>query len=508
MRVISLSLLNFRSFEKIENLQFSPITVFVGENNAGKSSILKAVHSIQMDHGCAGADVRRGASNAEISVGVEGNCEFGYWKSFLKGGKGALNTVINTQDYQVSNSTVTLSSAQGGGVSPAELIPNEEPSNAIVPYLSRRKPPLYGDSIDRKATNRVNRNMENLSAKLIRLSNPGYAPFHARYFESCISVLGFPVTAIASDKGQQPGVFLSNSKYPLPIDQMGEGVPNIACLLAYIADADDKIFLVEEPENDLHPRALKALLTYIAASAERNQFIVTTHSHIVVRQLGALENTRLYSVCALDRSLPATASVQLVERTPEARLSLLRDLGYELIDFDIWDGWLILEESSAQRIICGFLIPWFASALSRIRILGGTGNDSVEPTFEDFRRLLLYSHLESVFNNSTWVRVDGDQKGREIIERLRIKYSSWKQNRFGVYLNTDFEHYYPKEFGAEVQHVLSLKGKEKYDKKGVLLRKVVAWLDEDPERGKRALAQSAAEIIEDLKSIEREIGAK
>jgi len=43
MRLVSLSIQNFRSIKIIEELRVEPLQGFVGENNAGKSNILKAI---------------------------------------------------------------------------------------------------------------------------------------------------------------------------------------------------------------------------------------------------------------------------------------------------------------------------------------------------------------------------------------------------------------------------------------------------------------------------------
>jgi len=37
---------NFRRFENLEPLDLNPVTVFVGENNAGKSTVVKAILAV------------------------------------------------------------------------------------------------------------------------------------------------------------------------------------------------------------------------------------------------------------------------------------------------------------------------------------------------------------------------------------------------------------------------------------------------------------------------------
>ena len=106
-------------------------------------------------------------------------------------------------------------------------------------------------------------------------------------------------------------------------------------------------------------------------------------------------------------TLPVKAAIRLVAPTAQARLEVLRDLGYSFSDFDLWDGWLFLEEASAERIIRDYLIPWFVPKLQRVRTLSAGGATKVEPAFEDFHRLVRFTHLEKAYENLAWVRVDG-----------------------------------------------------------------------------------------------------
>jgi AAA domain, putative AbiEii toxin, Type IV TA system len=378
------------------------------------------------------------------------------------------------------------------------------PRHFVVPYLSKRKTTYYQEDVKSESVNRVSVDMSNLAAKLSRVATPGF-PNHESYREACEAILGFMVSAIPSQNGQRPGVYLPD-RQAIPIEQMGEGVPNIVGLLADLALSEGKLILIEEPENDIHPQALKALLDLIIESSKSNQFVVSTHSNIVVRHLAAAENSRLYNVTSDLGKLPPIATIRSVEPTIEARLEVLRELGYTFSDFDLWDGWLILEESSAERIIRDYLIPWFAPKLSRVRTLAVNGVNQIKPTFDDFHRLVRFTHLEEAYRDAAWVRVDGDRIGSEIIAQLKNSYSSWKPDRFGCFSKAQFEQYYPVEFTEQIKGALAHADKKvRREAKRKLLDNVRAWLDEDELRGQKALEQSAAEIITDLKLIESQL---
>ncbi|MEX3763133.1 ATP-dependent endonuclease [Paraburkholderia phenoliruptrix] len=501
MRVSTVSISGFRSFERHAHLELGSITVLVGPNNAGKSSVLRALHLMQDGGGPSMADVRSGAKNADITIGLEhfeadAVTQYG---TFVNG-RATLHLTVESFDRR--NGNVTRKFLTGSSQRTlANAIPATDPHHFVVPYLSKRKPPGYQEDVRYQFAMLIASDLSYLSAKLSRISNPSF-PGYRGYTEACEAILGFVVTTVPSESGQRAGVYLPN-RDTVTIDQMGEGVPNIVGLLADLALSEGKLFLIEEPENDLHPEALKALLVLIAESSKKNQFVVSTHSNIVLRHLGALDDSRVYHISAPKGQLPTTAKIVEVEKTPQARLDVLRELGYSFSDFDLWDGWLILEESSAERIIRDYLIPLFAPRLSRVRTLAANGTGEVEATFDDFHRLVRFTHLEQAYANAAWVRVDADPSGRAIVDKLRERYPSWSQDRFRFFEQEQFERYYPEHFAERVEATLAIANKkDKREAKRALLNDVRAWLDEDLERARAALSVSAKEIIDDLRNIE------
>jgi hypothetical protein len=485
-------------------IEFGQINVFIGPNNAGKSSILRAVYSVQ--HGPQFADVRLDALQSQVELVLADVHGIRPWGPNVDFDEAKL-VITATTNVERNGGQITLNLTETGrndiAVNP---LPAKEPDHFIVPYLSRRKAVAYQEDVSEQYALAISPNFDNLAAKLSRLGNFAF-PAGERYRETCQAVLGFVVTAVPSVNGQRPGVYLPDRRV-LPLDQMGEGVPNIAGLLADLALSEGKAILIEEPENDLHPRALKALLDLIEESAQLNQIFVSTHSNIVARHLGAANDSRFFYVDTEQGALPPVATVRPVAATPEARLAVLRDLGYSFSDFDLWDGWLILEESSAERIIRDYLIPWFAPRLARIRTLAAGGNTEVEPTFEDFNRLVRFTHLEEAYRNAAWVRVDGDEAGSEIVARLRARFPTWQPDRFGCFDRAQFERYYPAEFNDRVDSVLAeTDRRRRRDAKRALLKDVREWLDAEAERGRTALAESAKAVITELKTIEAQLSA-
>ena len=317
--------------------------------------------------------------------------------------------------------------------------------------------------------------------------------------------MGFTVCHVESNGGVKPGAFFPDGT-PISIEQMGEGVANIAAFLYELAVSKEKIFLIEEPENDLHPNALKALLDLIIESSKNNQFIISTHSNIVLSHLGAEPSTRLYEIKNKSNSFPVEAEVKEISKNPEDRFRVLNELGYAFTDYQLWDGWLFLEESSAEKIIKKYLIPWFVPALINIRTVSAAGVSNIEPLFKDFSRLVLFTHLESVYKNKTWVLVDGDDKGKEIVNKLKNKFKDWPVDKFNYFQEVNFEKYYPAFFSDRIKSTLSITDKEaKRIEKKLLLQDVCSWLDLATDEVKKELKLSAEEVIGFLKKIAKEL---
>ncbi len=392
-----------------------------------------------------------------------------------------------------------------GGAANVGLVPAQEPRNFLYTYLAKRKVVEFDRTVDIDRTRGVPDDLRYLVSKVARLANASHER-SGEYSALCRKVLGFEVSAHAATGGMQAGIPIGRFDH-IPIEAMGEGVSSLLGLIADLCMADGNLFLIEELENDIHPEGLKAILEAIVAKSRNNQFIISTHSNIVVKYLGSAPGSKILSVTSsYDSAGLPKSHIRPIEPTPEARMVVLRDLGYELYDFDLWEGWLILEEASAEVIIKDYLIPWFAPKLSRLRTLSANGTGRVEATFDDFRRLFLFTHLEPQYRGRAWVVVDGDATGQAVIEKLRDKYQgSWPVDHFRTFEESDFELYYPSRFTDQATEVLALPHKEKRVAKKELLEDVKEWCDRDPATARGAFEESAGEVIRLLREIEESL---
>jgi predicted ATPase len=528
-----LSIENLRCFSKRKKIFFShQINLLVGHNNSGKSTILRAIYTLQ-GNPFSQADISKNSSSRyDIEIGI----------APFKDEWNLPERKVNTSEFKevfirpsvaktleiYGNARLSIASSnrfsKRSNLDKIDRFKDEEPDNILYPIFSNGKLSSYRGSVLPIEAKKIIGTLENLFAKVDRLlRSRGEA--NKLFTESCKDILGFiPHTEYVSDNSVDKYISLYvDEGLDIPLESMGDGVANILGIIADICAAEEKIFLIEEPENDLHPKALKALLKIIERKSNSNQFFISTHSNIVVRYLGGGRQSKVFHIVPLtDYNTSPTfpiSEIHEVSNKPEERTKLLEDLGYDAFDYSLWEAWLFLEESSAEQIIREFLITIFTPDLSgRLLTLAAQGIDDVEPRFIDFNRLFVFLHREQTHKNKAWVIVDAGTEGSEykenkIIDKLKeiyVEKNGWNLGNFQQFSEHDFERYYPADFQSEFDDILAIsvpgnKKQEKQDKKdakAALLNKVKAWLNADRDRARAALEQSAGEVIKILKQIE------
>jgi predicted ATPase len=68
----------------------------------------------------------------------------------------------------------------------------------------------------------------------------------------------------------------------LPIKSFGDGVVHTLLMAFEFMRKQNHVFLIEEPETHLHPELIRMLMAEIAADKNNNQYIITTHSPVLL----------------------------------------------------------------------------------------------------------------------------------------------------------------------------------------------------------------------------------
>lgn len=503
MKITGIELKNVRSFDNLDKIDFSTrINILVGANNSGKSTILNSIFLLQNQEALNRNDITIGETESLVKLSFKGE------HPKFSGDLSRFNKI----EFLLNNENIHVFTSTSGDKAPFSRFRDKEPDNLIYPYLSKRKTIKFEDTINEANTNSVLGNFKNLYSKIDRLITPQYQPGNKQYVKACNDILGFEISTLAKETGKQAVLFIHNQEH-IPLTAMGEGVTNIIGLITDLCVAEERIFIIEEPENDIHPKALKALLELISEKSKSNQFFISTHSNIVMKYLGAVENSKIFNITnnRSDQKRPnlKLSSIEEVSNSPLDRQRILEELGYDFFDFSLWKAWLFLEESSAEVIIRDHLIRWFVPKLKfELRTFSAGSISQIKPKLDDFNKLFVFLHLEPTYKNKVWVYIDAGKEEKEIISEIQSRYtkSGWNESNFGQFLEHDFENYYPDRFKTDAQEILKITDKQKKRaEKAKLLEKVKAWILENDTIAKEEFTKSAVEVINVLKDIEKQI---
>jgi AAA15 family ATPase/GTPase len=534
MKVKLLEIEDLKSFNYAK-LEFSPsINLLIGENNSGKTTIIQALMNLQYES-LGKKDIRinetqlktvirltdigdeyRFALKDFISSSNTKEIDICWILKLNKDGKvlPEFFFVDSRYDYWNLNESKsknkfdkTVKMAKGYFKFPDI----ETKSNFIFPFLAKRKTEYYDPIIKHDEFFKIQEGMRNIATRIQRLENPSH-PKHDQFNTLCNDILGFRVGIIPVDQqignGFEPGIYVS-SKDMIQVRSMGEGVINILGFIVTLLTEDNKLFLIEELENDIHPKALKKLLNLIILKSENNQFVISTHSNIILKYLGGLPESKIIftdlNFTGESLKLPTT-NLRIIKNDPNSRMQVLEKLGYDFNDFDLYDGYLLLEESSAESIIKDILIPYFTPNLyGRLKTIAAKGVNDLETRFSDFHRLFVFVHTKPIYLKRAWVIADGDEAGKRSISSLVKAFPSWNKNHFLNFTKNNIEDYYPQRFEQDVKQISLLKGEDKRQAKSKLIGEVIKWSIENREKSKNEFKKSASEIISILKTIEKRL---
>ena len=508
MKITAIELKNVRGFQQLPRTEFSnSMNVFIGPNNAGKSTILSSIYLMQKVEVLGISDQTIGSSKGEVRLFSEGD----HQKMF-----GSDPDRVGFV-FHLNNGSRHILHSNGGESNWGSSTVSAEPKNFIYPYLSKRKVTSYSQEVHKGATNAVNDNFVHLYSKIDRLINPEYSR-NKNYTNACNDILGFQITTSAGDGNGKQAMYLLDLHEEIPLTSMGEGVANILGLIVDLCVAEDKIFLIEEPENDIHPQALKALLNLIVDKSSTNQFFISTHSNIVMRVLGGSDSSKIFEITSsrADKERPKLFVSKIKEiSTKFDRRRVLEDLGYEFFDLGQYEAYLFLEESSAEVIIRDHLVHWFAKGLvNKLKTYSSGGLSKMEKRFEEFNNLFVFMNLEPIYKSKAWVLVDAGEEEQKVIDKLKKTYvakHNWNESCFDQFSQHDFEEYYPKvfkeKFYKEIKNAEFASSKDKQDKKAELLSELKIWMTSNPQEAKDAFKISAADVIVKLKEIEKCLSA-
>ncbi|OFX60023.1 MAG: hypothetical protein A2046_02245 [Bacteroidetes bacterium GWA2_30_7] len=121
-----------------------------------------------------------------------------------------------------------------------------------------------------------------LENEIIKLENNGKWDIYKNALKDILNIEDIGIQKNHEDKSDKMPLnkllfFIHNDTIKF-LNQFSDGTILIIALITKILSNKNPLFLIEEPENSIHPKALVDLIAFIKSYSENTQFIITTHS--------------------------------------------------------------------------------------------------------------------------------------------------------------------------------------------------------------------------------------
>jgi predicted ATP-dependent endonuclease of OLD family len=340
----------------------SGLTVFVGPNNSGKSTILRALRSITSDDVTftAGAEDRRrglpvgfqllgrGGDHQDFDISLESRIEAAHLK------KVGWNTGIGKSLKFIPARRPWNDRFQpGGGL----------PDHELVLFSNLRTNEFYVDSEFGRA--------------MVKIETD---PVRKKYYTDLLVGLDPSITNWTIDNSGQDYIsFESAGGYFHRVGLVGEGVNNlfrIAYALFEFKEGD--VLLLDEPELSLHPQGQKRLYEAIRTRAGIGQIVLSTHSPYFVSWADIQNGAKIFRISvpkggsATIRTIKPETLKRVAAVANEKKNRKLYDVVAKEVFFSV--GCLFVEGQEDAHVIASYLEE---TAKPAIEIFGyGSGGAS------------------------------------------------------------------------------------------------------------------------------------
>ena len=490
MKLIDLKLTNFKKLSALPNptIAFnSDINVLVGANNAGKTSVLKAIQKLfRTDNINVAKDLNYLTKDGNLLIEANIQLAKEQWVSFLRLALGALTNIpINTVNvdqladklYPVSiklrhnmglidrkQSTYSIT----GDIDETEMnaIGFQDNSKAVIrqalnqfagsDFYNVYKTPLYLDSkgevMEREPfvalsqiENQRNQKQINIRGLLYSLKKKELAKFNnfkKRLLEIFTELQDIDIInnedlgqfeLVLHEKLRKNGE-TENVKYD--INNVGQGMQSLVIILSTILLLKPSIVLMDEPEVHMHPSLIKEFVKYIKLLSSETQFIITSHSVVLMHEVG------LDKIFSMKNEVDQKGIIANKVDDRNKLFEAISSLGYEIDSLTYTmkpTVFVFTEGPSDKNLILSFahkaeLNQQINSFTTAFVSMDGKGNR--------YKLANLIDKLNEEFIESPLIMIlDRDETTNTTIEEIRKKFFSKNQKRLHYLNKRQIENY-------------------------------------------------------------------
>jgi len=477
MKITNLKIKNFRGFED-ESIDFDDITVFVGENNTGKTTILDAIRFVigaksfnnnfsRYDYHLNSKTAKAGdAGNIVLTVEVSERQE-NEWPPEIQqtlpdcvdiDEKGLYHfylTVNGTysHDNEKSEQTKEFQTKTGApknakantphnfgefrGFLPIFHIDTIRDSNKEFQSASGLfQTFLNSEVIDPKQKINLEQKLESLNREIISVLG-NINKLKDKLKQSMSVIAGSDTTVVDIDPvpsnindliGKATVILQSITGVKLPLERFGSGAQSLAVLFLYEAFLStllkenydrfsEPILLIEEPEAHLHPSAVKLFWHFLVAMP--GQKIITTHSGDILASVPFSKIRRIAGLKGVNR-VKQMSETSLNEQEKRVLRNYIK---YSRGELFFAKCWLLVEGESEQA--------FFDNLLNQDGFLDKAGVRIIQ--FSQLGRIDVILKLAEALCINWFLITDGDQAGQDYAQKASIAVPPSKNKNDYIY---------------------------------------------------------------------------
>ncbi len=309
MNISDISIVKFRSIKNCQ-IHFSRINALVGENNSGKTAILRAINCLfnyefEEDQFITHAHQYAPRNNTKIEIVLTNIPDKPIYEDKVVDNKLTLGLKFR---YSDNKRTLYCNTPQGAETLDEEFIRllKEDLEYLYIPANRSSKDITWTDnSIFQRLLNsystQYTQNRDNISARVKNVADR-FRDTVLPNIERQISRLdmlqtGAVYTVEYSDKLDYSiflnklDVYVDDSGKKYPVVECGSGIKSLTTIALHRAlgqiQNTNIVLGIEEPETNLHPQAQKKLISLLKNGMEDNevQAVISTHSTVIVDAL-------------------------------------------------------------------------------------------------------------------------------------------------------------------------------------------------------------------------------
>ena len=493
MKLLNLKLTNFRKISALPEptITFNQdINVLVGANNAGKTSILNAIQRLFKTEEITPRDLNYLIKDGSLIIEGEVLLTSEQWKSYLNISWGNSPFIpsleLDTLSKQISQTPVSITLKKNYSyinrkqvtiLSNAELdfenlskmvnrfstseneivaIQNTQSILANSNFYNVYKTPLYLDSkgkiLDNEKFIPLNQIEEKTSDDYVNIRGLLYAlkkkepqkfeDFKKRLLEIFTEINDVDVfhdealgqfELILHEKLRKNGT-TENVSYD--INNVGQGMQTLVLMLSTILLLKPSIVLMDEPEVHMHPSLIKEFVKYIQLLSVDTQFIITTHSLVLIQEVG------LDKVFSLKNEIDQKGIIVSKVEDKNKLLETVQQLGYEIdtLTYTLKPSVFVFTEGPSDK---DFILAFAEKAGLQTQInsfsisfiaMGGKGNR--------YKLANLINKLNEEFIDAPLLMIlDRDETTNTTIEEISTKFFSKNPKRLHYLSKRQIENY-------------------------------------------------------------------